>query len=61
MYETIIDTNQTEKIEKYKTGIPKMTPSISKISKNGRLNTISNAKEMMTSFCSCRFFMVRCY
>lgn len=48
----IIDTNQTEKIEIYKIGIPNISPFTSKINKKGRLNITSNAKEIITNFCS---------
>ncbi len=57
MYETIIENNQIENIEKYKIGIPKTAPSKLKTRIKGILKINNKAIANTTSFCSWRFFI----
>ncbi len=42
----------------YVTGIPKTESALLNNNNNGALNAMSRNMESITSFCSCRFFMV---
>tara|TARA_R110002051_G_scaffold4124_1_gene21917 strand:+ start:275234 stop:275413 length:180 start_codon:yes stop_codon:yes gene_type:complete len=48
--------SQILNIEKYKTGIPKIASSLSKMNINGIFKIRNITRERSTNFCSCRFF-----
>ncbi len=52
-----METSQTEKMEKYNTGIPNRADSTSNMNNRGIFNTKNKARERIINFCSCLFFM----
>ena len=55
--ETIIAISQKRNIEKYNIGIPKIAPSILKISNSGIFKKRKRTLDKTMSFCSCLFFI----
>lgn len=53
----MIDNNQKKKIAKYNIGMPNTALFTLNINITGILRAINKAKERITNFCSCLFFM----